>query len=402
MKRKLKENSEVANKKQKTDPAYCKFGCGRICNPEKTNKGNNYDTCCKPCAKNTNDKNKVVYHDWDCNQRIYKYKIEIGEIEAVDDWNGINKRIAKKVNKEFGTAIESSLSQQFMNMDINKIKNILLQYITPQIIPRPFWTPETEEKENISVLSSKYGGKPLLFANEEWPKCGRCNNFMPLFVQLNVNNLPNEYKQKYVPKNKNGNILWKDHLIQLFYCCNIDNCDDGYEAFNNQHKQRLIPIPNDNNIDKYKDDEYLNEIMKIIKEKCDNGDIDWENNEVEITEWNKQENVEGAVYQIEDELQKTFSNKDMCLDDENFGIGVLMFVEDNFLNEEDKLWGFPAFINDYEYPDCCQAECDGKLRGMIFQTDAQILDFCWSDVGVGQILYCEHHPFTLGFTWQSS
>ena len=43
---------------------------------------------------------------------------------------------------------------------------------------------------------------------------------MPLFVQLNVNDLPKEYREKYL---KHADV-WKNHVIQLFYCANSDEC----------------------------------------------------------------------------------------------------------------------------------------------------------------------------------
>ena len=82
MKRKLEENeeeqiSEPATKKQKIDPSFCKIGgCSRLCNPGNTKSGNKFDTCCRNCAKNggTTKVNKI-YHDFECNQRIYSLDI---------------------------------------------------------------------------------------------------------------------------------------------------------------------------------------------------------------------------------------------------------------------------------------------------------------------------------------
>eukprot|EP01083_Nonionella_stella_P181602 651061_1 len=392
MKRKPENTGKHAAKKQRTEPAFCKFECGHICDPGVTKKGNPFDTCCKRCAQA--GKTTPKFHSWDCNQRIYKYKIEIGEVEPVDDWDGMNKRIVVKVEKEIGTVIRDSLPTDF----VDHIKDIVIQFVTPKFVPRPYWIPQTEEKEDAPLTASKYGGKPWLKHNETWPKCGSCSNYMPLFVQLNINDLPHQYKEKYLPKAANGELLWKDHLVQLFYCANSEDCDAGYEAFNTEHKQRVIRIGAK---EEHKDDVYLDGIMKIIQEKAESRELQWESMESVITRWNKSDDIEGAMYEIEDELE-TLLGKGICFDDETFGVGVLGFVENHFLNEEDKLFGYPAFINDMVYPVCCEAECDERLRGMIFQTDAQVLEFCWSDVGVGQILYCPNHPFTVGFTWQSS
>ena len=324
-------------------------------------------------------------------------KQKVGGVEGVDDWNGINKRISKKVKEHIGKVIKEIIPEF-----ADGINNIIMEFITPKLEPRPYWTPETNDEEDIEAKASKFGGTPILKKDEEWPKCGECENYMPLFVQLIVNDLPKEFKDKYLPKNDKDNnndddILWKDHVIQLFYCCNED-CDDGYEPFNHIHLQRVIPIGSD---DQHKNNEYLEEIMGKIFEKSESGDIEWDNAEFKITGWNKAEKAEAATYSVHDDLKQIFG-KDVYIDDENFDFGVTAFIEDNFLEEGDKLGGYPFFIDDSEFPKCCKEECNQKLSGFVFQTDAQILDFSWSDCGVGTILYCPKHPFTFGFQWQSS
>eukprot|EP01084_Bolivina_argentea_P118745 210636_1 len=71
-KRKLKiknnlNNNEPSKKKMKRkDGIYCKFGCGKICNPGFTLRGNVFDTCCKQCAIS---KGGSFSHDNHCNVR---------------------------------------------------------------------------------------------------------------------------------------------------------------------------------------------------------------------------------------------------------------------------------------------------------------------------------------------
>jgi len=44
----------------------CKFGCGQICNPGFTARGNPFDTCCKSCAIS---QGSTSWHDVDCRNR---------------------------------------------------------------------------------------------------------------------------------------------------------------------------------------------------------------------------------------------------------------------------------------------------------------------------------------------
>merc|ERR1711879_130776 len=44
----------------------CKFGCGQICNPGRTARGNPFDTCCRSCAIS---KGCTARHDSECRNR---------------------------------------------------------------------------------------------------------------------------------------------------------------------------------------------------------------------------------------------------------------------------------------------------------------------------------------------
>ena len=69
--------------------------------------------------------------------------------------------------------------------------------------------------------------------------------------------------------------------------------------------------------------------------------LDWEFGEHAITGWEKQEKLECATYEIEEELKKLFG-ENFAFDDNSLGLGTLAFIEDNFVEEPDKLCGYPG------------------------------------------------------------
>jgi hypothetical protein len=52
-----------------------------------------------------------------------------------------------------------------------------------QSFERPAWLPTLVE-ERSEATSSKFGGVPWLGRDEQWPRCGQCDSYMNLFLQL--------------------------------------------------------------------------------------------------------------------------------------------------------------------------------------------------------------------------
>mmetsp|Transcript_42467 Transcript_42467/g.70075 ORF Transcript_42467/g.70075 Transcript_42467/m.70075 type:complete len:205 (-) Transcript_42467:102-716(-) len=77
---------------------FCKFGCGRPCNPGFTGNGNPYDTCCRACVISNAQQLAFPTHDASCNQRnsaqnnlshsIASSSFGIGKGGARAPWNG--------------------------------------------------------------------------------------------------------------------------------------------------------------------------------------------------------------------------------------------------------------------------------------------------------------------------
>ena len=55
--------------------------------------------------------------------------------------------------------------------------------------------PNTKENENTFSDNSKIGGFPYLRNENDWPKCPNCKKNMQLFLQLNLQELPEKKEQ---------------------------------------------------------------------------------------------------------------------------------------------------------------------------------------------------------------
>jgi uncharacterized protein YwqG len=63
----------------------------------------------------------------------------------------------------------------------------------------------------------------------------------------------------------------------------------------------------------------------------------------------------------------------------------------------DKLAGWPAWVQDVEYPKC--PLCRGRMQ-VVFQLDSEDnVPYMWGDVGTGHIVQCPEHRDVLAFAW---
>lgn len=88
---------------------------------------------------------------------------------------------------------------------------------------RSTWKPIVEEGDGIDA--SKFSGTPWLAENEPYPRCGTCQALMPLFLQLDLNQLPEELSGRF-----------GSGLLQMFYCTGCDS----YMSLENTKLVRLV------------------------------------------------------------------------------------------------------------------------------------------------------------------
>ncbi|HEY9599103.1 MAG TPA: DUF1963 domain-containing protein, partial [Cyanophyceae cyanobacterium] len=96
---------------------------------------------------------------------------------------------------------------------------------------RPAFLPKVSEGDG-ELQSSKFSGKPWLSKNEHWPLCQYCGKPMQLFVQLNLDSLPESIQGEF-----------GSGLLQMFYCTNTeDECDIECEAWLPFAKSVLVRV----------------------------------------------------------------------------------------------------------------------------------------------------------------
>lgn len=225
---------------------------------------------------------------------------------------------------------------------------------------RHAWIPVVEAKERV-LVSSKFSGKPYLKADETWPQCPNCGNHMHLFLQLNINEIPDEFKQS---------LDLYSGLLQMFYCTNSDPlCEVDCEAFFPFSKSVIVryiaEIDNDKAIKDISLPEDSFPVKTIVKWNMVDDYPNWE----ELREMGFSLNDEE-----ENELEK--------LEVPHAG---------------DKLGGWPYWIQGIEYPRC--PICNEKMR-LIFQIDSEKnIPYMFGDTGCGHITQCKNHKDQMAFAW---
>lgn len=232
---------------------------------------------------------------------------------------------------------------------------------------RKTWKPMVK-KGDKRLTASKFSGTPYLLSGEEWPLCRNCKRPMQLFVQLNIAELPEEFK---------GLSEMRDGLLQMFYCismnppCAID-CE-AYNPFSKSSLLRMVKIADGGTssaIGKLPSDKA--QAKKYFPAKTING-------------WKEMED-----YPMYSEIKKHsifFSKEEEKL-----------FQSMDFPAQGEKLYGWPYWVQDIEYPDCPLC---GKKMWFIFQVDSQDnLPYEFGDSGCGHIFQCSEHRQTLAFGWE--
>ncbi len=250
-----------------------------------------------------------------------------------------------------------------------KKKEKLLQKL--ESLKRKTWKPVVK-KGDKRLTASKFSGTPYFLSGEEWPLCGNCKRPMQLFVQLNIAELPEEFRSLSE---------MRDGLLQMFYCVSKNPpCSVDCEAYNPFSRSSLVRM------------------VKIVGENVDldnassGGQLTFERDKSKkyfpaktITGWEEMEDYP-MYYEIE-RHGILFSKEEEKL-----------FQGMDFPAQGEKLYGWPYWVQDIEYPDCPLC---GKKMGFIFQVDSQDnLPYEFGDSGCGHIFQCGEHKGTLGFGWE--
>lgn len=222
--------------------------------------------------------------------------------------------------------------------------------------------PVTEDRDG-DLTASKFSGKPWLAETENWPTCGICGKKMQLFVQLNLDNLPQELNNQF-----------GSGLLQMFYCTNSDvMCEVQAEAYFPFAKSTFLRVVNPT----------AGKAAANIGIPLPGVIPDYFPAKI-ITGWVQKEDFPNL-----DEIESLgLKLTDTAWDE----------IADNYYpHGGDKLAGWPAWVQSIEYPDC---PICGKPMRLVFQVDSEDhLPYMFGDVGWGHITQCQTHLDVVAFGW---
>ncbi|MGB5988306.1 MAG: DUF1963 domain-containing protein [Marinifilaceae bacterium] len=221
---------------------------------------------------------------------------------------------------------------------------------------RTAYLPVTKKVVPDFSSDSKIGGLPYLRNEEDWPVCPCCNKRMQLFLQLNLNDIPEKKEDK---------------LIQVFYCVSeephCENEEGSYEAFSEAVICRKIDIADESAV----------------------VDVDMEQVFVEsfITSWEAKDDypqVEeftdlGVEVEYDSVYEHMLENK----------IGVPL--------PGDKLFGWPDWIQGVEYPS--DRNTDSQME-VLFQLESEEnLPYMFGDMGIAHLTVSTDDENEMAFSW---
>jgi uncharacterized protein YwqG len=237
----------------------------------------------------------------------------------------------------------------------NKLKNAGLTKKT--------WVPITEKKDG-PILSSKFSGKPYLLKNEDWPLCGLCSLPLQLFVQLNLEELPEEKR------------IFGKGILQLFFCTNEEN-----DCYVNDASFEINPP---------------HQLIRII-------DLSEENKEISVPQNHfPAKLITGWKY-----VGTEFSYLPSDFNDPNNSVLYFEYeseesrmISSNMhrIIEGEKIGGYPLFIQCEKGPNC--QTCNKEME-FVLQIGSEVnIPFMFGDGGVGQIFICLDHKENIDFFWE--
>lgn len=219
---------------------------------------------------------------------------------------------------------------------------------------RSTWFPLTEQR-STAVKASKFSGRPALLAEEEWPCCGSCKQPLQLFLQLNADDLPEAASKPF-----------GDGILQVFFCTNDDAGCETWAPFLDTSLLRVL------------DTEAVTDEVRPFPPGFESFP------EKTIVAWQEKDD-----YPNWEELE----NRGVTLSDAQTDL----VCDLDYPRAEDKLLGWPYWVQGVEYPDC--PDC-GKPMEFLFQIDSEDnLPYMFGDSGCSHVTRCAEHPNRMAIAW---
>jgi uncharacterized protein YwqG len=241
---------------------------------------------------------------------------------------------------------------------------------------RPAWKPVVEDGDGPATVS-KFCGTPWIGPDAPWPQCGHCKEPLQLFLQLDLGDLPQELGQPF-----------GTGLLQLFYCIR-DECQGygGWEPFADDLSRVRVVQP------------YGIALKTSVPQQDSHFPAK------RIVGWTRFLDLPKSSEHDELGLKYAYDFKAGTV---RLECGELALVFDkikddmlaeNIANSElgDKLAGWPAWIQNVEYPNCPRC---GRRMAHVFQMDSEDnVPFMFGDAGCGHVTQCPEHKEVVALGW---
>ena len=255
-------------------------------------------------------------------------------------------------------------------MTIEEILKTLRPWLAK--VNRPAWKPVVEKSEGAAT-ASRFGGAPWIGSDAPWPECSECKKAMPLFIQLDLDELPEELGKPF-----------GSGLLQLFYC--TGDCECGWEPFNTVSHVRIVhPAPEEPSVQAATGPAPFPTRSIVGWTRFDDRPDPGEFEELGL---NSTYDFDAGTIR----LQCPEVDLDLVT-----GMGDVQVEEIATCKSGDKLGGWPAWVQGVEYPSCplCQ-----RRMILVFQVDSEDnIPFMFGDAGCGHITQCPEHKEVVAFGW---
>jgi uncharacterized protein YwqG len=252
----------------------------------------------------------------------------------------------------------------------------IVQHLEPWLAKqrRPAWKPVVQDGDG-PVAASKFAGLPWIGPEAPWPVCGECKQPLQLFLQLDLADLPTELDQRF-----------GTGLLQLFYCVR-DECQGygGWEPFGDDLSRVRVVQPTGPG-----QETSLPKSVYPAKR---------------IVGWERFIDLPKPTEHEELGLKYLYNHKAGTVRLECDELGLVFddirdkTLAENIANSElgDKLGGWPAWIQNVEYPSCPRC---GRQMVLVFQVDSEHnVPFMFGDAGCGHVTQCPEHQEVVAFGW---
>jgi hypothetical protein len=246
---------------------------------------------------------------------------------------------------------------------------------------RPAWKPVVEDGDGPPT-ASKFCGTPWTGPDAPRPDCGHCGQPLQPFLQLDLTDLPAEVGQPF-----------GTGLLQLFYCTRTDcRGDDGWKPFADTLSRVRVVRPTGRAVQPAAAPPGGAFTPKRV--------VGWSR----FTDLPAPAEHEGlGLHYVYDRATGNYRVEcpELALAFGNAGYEWVVLAEGvASAAPGDKLGGWPAWVQDEEYPRCPRC---GRRTALVFQLDSEDnVPFMFGDSGCGHVTQCPEHKEVVAFGWAGS